>query len=54
MSTTPGRRVTPLDPNTPAGRAAADSLSQALAEILVAVERRERASRATATQRAAA
>ncbi|GAA2608420.1 hypothetical protein GCM10010399_44070 [Dactylosporangium fulvum] len=35
--------VTPLDPDSPAGRAAAESLSQALAEILVVVQRRERA-----------
>lgn len=39
-------RVTPLDPDSPAGRAAGESLSQALAEILVAIERRERAGQA--------
>lgn len=32
--------VQPLDPDTPAGRAAADAISQALAEIQVAVWQR--------------
>lgn len=35
--TGPGRKVvTPIDPESPGGRAAADALSQVLAEILVA------------------
>lgn len=34
-------RITPLDPDSPGGRAASESLSQALAEILVAIRRRE-------------
>jgi hypothetical protein len=34
------RPVSPLDPKTDAGRAAADSLSQALAEIQVAIWQR--------------
>lgn len=33
-------RVTPLDPDSPAGRAAAEALSQVLAEIQVAIWRR--------------
>lgn len=43
------KKPTALDPNTPEGRAAADALSQALAEIQVAVWRR----RAEQTRRAA-
>lgn len=41
--------ITPLDPNTDAGRAAAESLSQALAEIQVSIWQRR-----TARQRKAA
>lgn len=37
------RAVQPLDPDTPAGRAAAEALSQTLADILVAIRRREQA-----------
>ncbi len=37
------KQVTPLDPNSPAGLAAAESLSQALAEIQVAIWQRRRA-----------
>lgn len=55
MRTTPRPvRVTPLDPDSPAGRAAAESLSQALAEILVAIQRRERASQPPTRQGTAA
>lgn len=36
------RQVVPLDPDSPAGRAAAESLSQALAEIQVAIWQRRR------------
>jgi hypothetical protein len=50
----PARRVTPLDPDSPAGRAAGESLSQALAEILVAVQRRERAAQTNTDTRTAA
>jgi hypothetical protein len=46
-------RVAPLDPDSPAGRAASESLSQALAEILVAIQRRERAEQAPSLQAAA-
>ena len=42
------RKVTPLDPDSPAGRAAAEALSQALAEIQVAIWRREAAERRAA------
>ena len=37
----PRRPIEPLDPNTDAGRAAAEAISQALAEIQVAVWRRK-------------
>ena len=42
----PLTKVTPLDPDSEAGREAAASLSQALAEIFVAVVGREAAARA--------
>lgn len=45
-------RVTPIDPDTPAGRAAADALSQALAEIRFAIWQRTRA--AASSERSAA
>ena len=37
----PRKPIVPLDPNTDAGRAAAEAISQALAEIQVAIWRRE-------------
>lgn len=40
------KKVVPLEPDSPAGRAAAEALSQALAEIQVAIWRREAAARA--------
>lgn len=39
----PGRVIVPLDPDSPEGRAAAEALSQVLAEIQLAIWRRERA-----------
>ncbi|MEW2383344.1 hypothetical protein AB0873_14815 [Micromonospora sp. NPDC047707] len=39
-------KVKPLDPDSPAGRAAAEALSQALAEIYVAVAQRRAARQA--------
>ncbi|MEU4772928.1 hypothetical protein [Micromonospora sp. NPDC023644] len=39
----PRKQITALDPDSPAGQAAAESLSQALAEILLAVKRRRQA-----------
>ncbi|MEV1331509.1 hypothetical protein AB0J20_18250 [Micromonospora costi] len=39
---TPRKEITPLDPDSPAGKAAAEALSQALAEIYVAIDRRRR------------
>ncbi len=35
--------VTPLDPNTPEGRAAEDRISQVFAEVALAIAKRERA-----------
>lgn len=39
-------KITPLDPDTPAGKAAAAALSQVLAEISISIRRREAAARA--------
>ncbi|MFI6238378.1 hypothetical protein ACIBEF_00700 [Micromonospora sp. NPDC050795] len=36
----PRERIAPVDPDSAAGQAAADSLSQALAEIYLAIARR--------------
>lgn len=41
-----GKAITPIDPNSPGGRAAAEALSEVLAEILVAIWRRRSTSRA--------
>lgn len=38
--TPPRRAIEPIDPNSPGGRAAAEALSQVLAEITVAVRQR--------------
>lgn len=40
------KQIVPLDPDSPAGRAAAESLSQALAEIQVSIWQRTRERRA--------
>ena len=41
-------KVSPIDPDSPGGRAAAESLSQALAEIQVAIWRRKAAAEQSA------
>ncbi|MEU5721563.1 hypothetical protein ABZ783_07050 [Micromonospora sp. NPDC047738] len=43
-----GKHIEPLDPDSPAGRAAAEAISQGLAEIQVAIWRREAAREAEA------
>lgn len=47
-----GRRVKAIDPDSPGGKAAAEALSQVLAEIQVAIWRRQAAEQ-TAEQGAA-
>jgi hypothetical protein len=44
----PTAKVEPLDPDSPAGHAAAEALSQVLAEIQVAIWRRRAAAKQTA------
>lgn len=39
-------QIVPLDPDSPAGRAATDALSEVLADILLAIRRRQTAGRA--------
>lgn len=47
------KKIVPLDPDSPAGKAAAEALSQALAEILVAVEQRRAAAKVAELERQA-